>query len=146
MPQDKTGNLAVDQRECKRCHLVKPITEFHKNKPSLLGRLRICNKCSNKRDHVTHRSRYFSSYPWAKHFKRAKERCKPWGGYSKRGCQFTITLEDVRFIWFRDKAFNMKKPSIDRKDSSRGYAFDNIRFIEFSKNIRRPKHYGRISP
>ena len=46
-------------------------------------------------------------------------------------------MEDVEKLWFRDKAYNLKQPSMDRRDSDKHYTFNNCRFIEIAKNTRR---------
>jgi hypothetical protein len=40
-------------------------------------------------------------------------------------------------MWFRDGAAQMKKPSIDRRDSADDYTFDNCVFIELRDNLQR---------
>lgn len=45
-----------------------------------------------------------------------------------------MTLEDFRKLWFRDKAYLLKRPSIDRINSSGDYTLKNCQFIEFKKN------------
>lgn len=39
-------------------------------------------------------------------------------------------------LWFRDKAYKMVKPSIDRKDANKNYTIDNCRYIELKENYR----------
>jgi hypothetical protein len=85
---------------------------------------------SNKRFKVEH--------PWHKHYGNAKSRCNPKGKYYGR-VKFLMTLEEFRTLWFRDKAFLLNKPSIDRIDNNGDYVFDNCRFIELSENMKRPK-------
>ncbi|MCK4649189.1 hypothetical protein KAT51_06675, partial [bacterium] len=50
-----------------------------------------------------------------------------------------LTSEDIKFLWFRDKAYNLGQPSIDRKDTYGDYSIDNCRFIEKVDNVRRAK-------
>ena len=55
-------------------------------------------------------------------------------------------MEEVKFLWFRDKAYLLKQPSIDRKENDGNYELSNCRFIEWRKNVRAllPKFYCRI--
>lgn len=80
-----------------------------------------------------------SRSPWYTNFNAAKQRCKPNKSYWKHGIKFLLTLEDVGFLWFRDKANNLKSPSIDRINSDEDYILSNCRFIENSVNSGRPR-------
>lgn len=48
-----------------------------------------------------------------------------------------LTLEDVRFLWNRDKADAMKHPTIDRVDGYGHYILSNCCFIERSDNLKK---------
>lgn len=54
--------------------------------------------------------------------------------YGGRGIQALISLEEVKELWFRDKAYKMKQPSINRIDNDGNYTFANCEFIEKGKN------------
>ena len=56
--------------------------------------------------------------------------------YFKRGIKNKITRDDLKVLWFRDKGYAMKRPSIDRIDSDGDYTFDNCRYIEQAENAR----------
>lgn len=58
--------------------------------------------------------------------------------YGGKGIKTFLTLDDIKFLWERDNADSMDRPSIDRIDSDGDYAVENCRFIEMSENIRRP--------
>jgi len=45
-----------------------------------------------------------------------------------------LTEDEVKRIWFRDKAFSLIRPSIDRIDSTRGYLINNIQWMTHSEN------------
>jgi len=47
-----------------------------------------------------------------------------------------MTPNDFKDLWFRDRAYLLKKPSIDRIEEKKGYIKSNCRFIEFLDNIK----------
>ena len=57
--------------------------------------------------------------------------------YGGRGIGCLITLNELIRLWNRDKASEMIKPSIDRKDNNGHYTFQNCRFIELKKNVQK---------
>ena len=80
--------------------------------------------------------------PWIVSFRGAKYRCTNknevnYHRYGGRGIEFKMTIKDFKFLWFRDKAYLMKRPSIDRIDNKGNYELDNCRFIEQSENSRK---------
>jgi len=57
--------------------------------------------------------------------------------YGARGVKCFLTLDVLRFMWNRDGAAKMKKPSIDRDDASGDYVFSNCCFRELYDNQKR---------
>jgi hypothetical protein len=55
--------------------------------------------------------------------------------YYKHGIKLFMTPEDFKFLWFRDKAYALDRPSIDRIDPKGHYTLDNCRYIELLENI-----------
>jgi len=90
------------------------------------------------------KNEYYKKYPWLHSLMLAKQRCnnkknnryKTYGG---RGIKLFLTKEAIKKLWFRDKAFNMIKPSIDRINNDGNYGFSNCRFIETSDNVIKSK-------
>jgi len=80
--------------------------------------------------------KYLLSHPWARHYKSMSGRCSRQKCYGKLGIKNFLTTELVKQLWFRDKAYLLKRPSIDRKNPKGDYIFENCRFIELSDNAR----------
>ncbi len=77
--------------------------------------------------------------PWLYAYKNAKQRCTNpknprYKDYGERDIEFRMTLDDFEFLWFRDKAYLMDKPSIDREDNDGHYELSNCQFIEMDIN------------
>ncbi len=86
-------------------------------------------------------------YPWRNCFRKAKYRCicltnKDYKYYGGRGIKFLLTLEEIKHLWFRDKAYLMKRPTIDRRNNNGNYKYSNCRFIENSINCARRFNKG----
>lgn len=78
------------------------------------------------------------SRPWRATLQGIKDRLKKLNTiYHRLGIRCFITTEELKTLWFRDKAYLMKKPSIDRKDSLKNYTLKNCRYVEFKKNCGR---------
>lgn len=92
---------------------------------------------------------YMQNNPWLSHYYDAKRRCtkknrKDYPRYGGRGIQFLLSVAEIKELWFRDKASDLKQPSIDRLDSNGHYEFSNCRFIEKIKNSALNGHRRQI--
>ena len=57
--------------------------------------------------------------------------------YADKGIECRLTLSDLRYLWQRDGAASMDRPSVDRLDSSGHYEISNCRIVEQSLNVSR---------
>lgn len=81
---------------------------------------------------------YYLRKPWAKYINYILWRCSDkTRKYYKKGIKCYLTVKDLENLWFRDEAYLMLKPSIDRINVDKGYTFDNCRFIELKENQKR---------
>jgi hypothetical protein len=55
-----------------------------------------------------------------------------------------ITKDELKHLWFRDKGFLMKRPSIDRIDSNGNYEISNCRYLEHKYNADRSRDEQKI--
>lgn len=101
---------------CTKCDEEKLLTQFYFRKDS--GKYRdVCIDCWKEAT-----SKIRDKYPWRRPFYSARNRCnnpksKDYKHYAlKKAIKFLLTLEDVKYFWFRDKAYLMSKPSLDRID------------------------------
>lgn len=86
---------------------------------------------------------YRKRYPWHDLYRMAKRRCnetkhRSFRYYGGLGIKFKLTMFDVCLLCLRDGAFDMKIPSLDRKDAIKDYEYDNCRIIEKDINCRIP--------
>jgi hypothetical protein len=89
------------------------------------------------------------NYPWLKSWYAARRRCTDTKhpkakNYVGKGIRFLLSKQEIKDLWFRDKAHLMKQPSIDRKDSNGNYTVKNCRFIELCENKARRKRRAII--
>ena len=88
--------------------------------------------------------RYVNRHPWYKTYYNIIRRCTyknhvSYPQYGGKGIKVLVSPQDLKKMWYRDKAYLMKTPSIDRKDSSGHYTVDNCCYVELYDNICRRK-------
>ena len=86
--------------------------------------------------------RYIKNNPWRKNLKNIRQRChyefdKKYKYYGGKGINCLLTLDQIKHLWFRDKAYLMKQPSVDRMDGQGHYELNNCKFIEMDANRKK---------
>lgn len=145
----------MNKKETKICYVCKQnksVLKFSTDKLRRDGLCPYCRKCRSitrdrKKDNLYAKQRH-SKYPCIKRFQAIKQRCNnpkcsDYKKYGAKDIKCMITLKELEQIWRRDKAYLMKRPSIDRKDSKGNYIYSNCRFIELSENSRRVDRTSR---
>ena len=91
-------------------------------------------KCQHK-----YLMRLWERAPWIIYRQYARSRCNGNHGasYVRKGIKCLLSIEDVKVLWFRDRAWLLKKATIDRIDSSKDYEIGNCRFLEHMHNSSR---------
>jgi hypothetical protein len=128
------------------CKLPKKLKEFgkHKNKKNNLNCW--CKECCknyykrNSQKILKQSRESHKKQPWRRVLNHIKQRCNNQNNpdykyYGGRGIKNKFkNADEIKFLWFRDKAYLMKQPSIDRIDNDGNYCLKNCRFIEFNVN------------
>ena len=101
-----------------------------------------CAKDEVKRRRHLNQQRYLKNNPWSKILNGIRSRCNnprspAYKWYGAKGIKSNITGEQIKFLWSRDNAANMKCPSVDRIDPGKSYELSNCRIIERSENTSR---------
>lgn len=93
-----------------------------------------------------YRRKYYKALPsWIKTYNAIIGRCnyksnKFYEYYGGRGIKCLITKEELKKLWFRDKGYLLKEPSIDRIDGNKSYTYKNCRYIELKENRKKQKN------
>lgn len=134
-------------KECTKCFVDRPLSEFYFRKDSNSYR-NACKTCVKKQ------TSNFKKIivPWRKHFYSARSRCinpkdNHYYLYGQINIKFLMTIEDFKFLWFRDKAWLLKQPSIERINVNENYELSNCEFIELVINSsynKRPRNGKKL--
>ena len=96
----------------------------------------------SEKDPKTKQDRWRAKNPWFKYWQHARRRCQDpkhayFHRYGGRGIKFNLLLNDVKYLWLRDLASNMREPSLGRIDSDGDYNIYNCAFEELMENKRK---------
>ncbi len=137
-------------KKCPKCPEPKPLSEFSKDKYTKDGLQVYCKEHCNK-----YSSKYYNKnsdkisvklknkhkkHPCINLLNSIKKRCENpnvsnYEFYGGKGIKCLITLEELEYLWNRDKAYLMDKPQISRKDHSKNYILDNCKIEEKLGNV-----------
>ena len=119
---------------CNKCYKIKIVSEFNKSKFQKYGVDSVCKKCTALTQYL-----YFKKFPEKRIYHNMVERCtnpknSQFKDYGGRGIKILLTEKEIRKLMERDNYWNLKKPSINRKDNNGNYTVDNCEFIEKGLN------------
>lgn len=132
----------MESKKCWRCKETKSLIEFWKGSVECKPCKRELSKKymkvyrSKHREEIRKRNKaYHKHSPWTRKLYHIKRRCNyPDTYYFKKGIKCLLTSEEIKKLWFRDKAWLLEQPSVDRIDPQQNYIFSNCRFIEMKEN------------
>lgn len=80
---------------------------------------------------------YIKKYPWARFIYYISTRCNSRSNrYYKKGIKNFLKVKDLKYLWFRDKAYLFGNPSIHRRNHLKDYTLQNCCFVELIKNLQ----------
>lgn len=142
----KSKNYQKNNREKVKAYKIKNQEKLQsydkeyriKNEVKIKQRLKRYRK-ENKQFLLERAKKYYIKFPWIRTLKNIKDRCnninnKDYKNYGGRGIKCLIASEELKKLWFRDKAYLLKVPSIDREDNNGNYTFENCQYIEMIEN------------
>jgi len=132
-----------------RKKIIKKVNEYRKeNKEEYLKNNQEYYKKNGKQMNKNSKKNWYKKLPWEKTMHYIMNRCiyKSYNNYENYGAigiKCLITKNELKQLWFRDKAYELNKASIDRKNPNGNYVFENCRYIELKENSKRSR-YVRI--
>ncbi len=157
-------------KKCTSCLKIKDIKDFaidNRNKDGKQSKCRDCvllyhlNYRKKNKKQISKMKKLYTlkikrDYPWRNSAKAAKARCNnintnSYIYYGARGIKYLLSDKQIKELWFKNKAYLMKYPTLDRKNGNKNYTYKNCRFIERALNSKLkgsrqtpPKHIGEL--
>ena len=129
--------------QCKICKYNYLSSWRKKNKKYWAKLQRVWRSKNKKKVQKINKKQRIKQNPWDRCLSAIKQRCNnpndaAYKNYGKRGIKNLFkNANEIKFLYDRDNAAQMKRPSIDRKDNDGNYCLENCRFIELSENVAR---------
>jgi hypothetical protein len=138
--KDKNKKLEYESKWRKENPAYQKVWRQHHQEQT---RLYVKNWRDRNKPYVIEKTiAWYKAHPWVVAFNAAKNRCQNpkihnYHRYGGRGIQLRISKQEVREIWFRDKAWEMNTPTLDRVNNDGNYELSNCRFIPMVENIKK---------
>jgi len=142
--KEKIKNIMYNYRKNNKDKISKAKKVWYEHNIEHCKKANHRRYIKNKKNIYIKNKDWIKKHKWTRHYVSAKQRCTnpknaSYKRYGKRGIKFLMTVDDFKFLWFRDKSYLMKRPSIDRIDNDGNYELSNCRFMEMSKNTRKKR-------
>ncbi|HDZ77097.1 MAG TPA: hypothetical protein ENH41_03340 [Candidatus Omnitrophica bacterium] len=130
----------IEDKKCKKCGRILSLNRFKLHYDKRRGRSYYMGDC--KHCVQEYERQYRKNTPWINAYFAARQRCNDensvnYHNYGGKGIRCFITKNEIKELWFRDKAYFMKLPSIHRKNNDGNYTIKNCQFLEKGENTKR---------
>lgn len=127
-------------KTCTKCGVRKYLNSYTIDNTKKDKLRPICRECTIKAQQQRNKK-----YPWIVTYNSIKQRCnnpnnKRYKDYGGRGIKCLITVEELKKLWFRDKAYDMKSPTIDKINNNRNYELCNCQYLEHYINTGKDEY------
>ena len=122
----------VYRKNNREKHLEYRRKHYELNKEHISIQKKEWRRNNREKENIMKR-RYRKSHPWSITWENINSRVKGYGGRTDYvHLENCLSLKQLRYLWFRDKAFKMDKPSLHRKNNQKGYTVRNCEYVEQS--------------
>ena len=141
---------AMETKRCAKCKKDKLISDFRievkRGKPYIRFMCRECDRVFLRENYPRYkknmkesRRKYLENNPWLTCYFNTLKRCKQkrYKYYHGKGIKNFLTIECIKYLWFRDKAYEMEKPNIHRINHNGHYSESNCMFVEARLHMAR---------
>ena len=120
---------------CNECKQFRPVESFYHDKYTKDGFTTTCKECNYIREKKSKEKN-----PWYKHLKSTRQRCNDknasnYKWYGAKGIKCLLTIEDIKYLWNRDKTWLFKEAHLSRNIHDESYYLDNCYFSSKKENI-----------
>jgi hypothetical protein len=119
-------------RECERPARTRGLCNSHYSKARLLGSISVRRHIHPPTTDVL--TRHLRQLLHGINHRCSDSRSVAYHRYGGRGIKNYLTVEDLRYLWERDSAETMQRPSVDRICNDGNYTLANCRFLELTEN------------
>ncbi|MEW6557741.1 MAG: hypothetical protein AB1349_10355 [Elusimicrobiota bacterium] len=133
-------------KKCKKCLRNLQIANFRKYRcrEKYIYFSSWCKDCNkkyvkeyyrlNRETMYRKKQLYLKNNPWAKTLNGIITRVGK--QYRKFGIKNYLIVQNLRFLWLRDRAYLMKKPVIHRIDNLGDYTLGNCKYVELKEHLK----------
>ena len=124
----------VEKNKHKVLLMQRKYRELNRDKINKRAKNWLDKNPEKRKLYILRRKEYRETHPWIKTWESVNSRTSGYDKnrlwYIENGIKNTLKWKDLQYIWFRDKAYNMKRPNLHRKNNKGNYTKRNCVYLE----------------